>query len=132
MKTIKINRNPTLNFRTGEVKIFAGQKEIGVLNDYETSIDVSVEENEKIWAKLQFCSSNRLQIDKDIKEVYLTSFLSNSLFVIILGSVLIFTLLAIFTKFTFFGFFPIIVVLYPLYYITLGRSKYLKISTKDK
>lgn len=131
MKTVTIRRVPSLNFRTGKVKIFSGQKEIAIINDYEKEIKVDIDENKKIWAKLQFCSSNKIQINNNTEEVLLTSFLTDKSFIIILGAILLCTFISIFTELTFFGFFPIIILLYPLYYITIGRSKYLRMSLKN-
>lgn len=128
---IKIIRKPTLNLRNGTIKIYAGQQEVGVLEEYQQEVDIQANEGDTIWAKLQFCSSNKFKVDKGVDKVYLTSFLPNKGFVLILGSMLLFTIIALLTDYIFFGFFPFIVGLYPIYYITFGRNRYLKLSEKN-
>lgn len=131
MQTVKIKRVPTLNFRAGKVKIMSGQNEIAILNEYETEVKINVMEDDEVWAKIQFCSSNKIRIKKSTKEVYLTSFLKDRDFIIILGSTLICALIALLTRYTFFGLFPIIILLYPIYYITFGKSNYLKLTIRN-
>jgi hypothetical protein len=132
MKTIKIIRKPTLNLRNGTIKIYANQKEVGVLGDYQREVEVTANEGDTLWAKFQFCSSNKLHVDSTAEKVYLSSFLSNRAFVLVLSLILISTLIAIVTEYTFFGLFPFLISLYPIYYITIGKNKYLKLSDKEK
>lgn len=132
MKTIKIIRKPTLNLRNGTIKIYSNQKEVGVLGDYQQEVEVMANEGDTLCAKFQFCSSNMFQVDDKTEKVFLTSFLSNKAFVLILSLILLSTLVAIVTEYTFFGLFPFIICLYPFYYITIGKKKYLKLSDKEK
>jgi len=132
MKTIKVIRKPTLNLRSGTIKIYVNRKEVGVLEEYEKEVEIPANEGDSIWAKIQFCSSNKFQVNEKVGKVYLTSFMSNKVFILILGSILISTLIALTTEYTFFGLFPFIICLYPTYYITFGRNKYLRLSEKEK
>ena len=127
MQSLRVKRKPSLNFRTGKVHIFVGDKKVSSIDESMNAIEVMVKEGDYVCAKMQWCSSNKVEIKSDIKELTITSFLSNRSFLIILFAILATTLISLLTKYIHFGLFPILFALFPLYYITFGRKKYLKL-----
>ncbi len=127
MQSLIVKRKSSLNFRTGRVHIFIGDKRVSSIDDNTNAIQVMVKEGDYVWAKMQWCSSNKVEIKSGVKELTITTFLSNRSFLIILFATLATTLTSLLTTYVYFGLFPILLALFPLYYITFGRKKYLKL-----
>ncbi len=121
-----VNYKNSFNTRSGNIKVYVDNKAIATLETEETIIDVSP--GTEIYLKLQWCYSNKIKLSKETNKIFVNSFLNNQMFVLILSLCLIFTMLALLTKFTFFAYLPIIVTLYPMYYITFGYKRYLRLS----
>ena len=119
--------------RTGQLSVFIDNHKVAVL-DLDKGVKeiyLNADEGSTIWVSQHWCRSNKLKIGKDMQELVLTSFLSNKMFLLILFSTLFFTLIALLTEYIFFGLFPFLIALYPLYFITIGKNHYFRIYKAD-
>jgi hypothetical protein len=130
MKKVDVYKKKSLNLRSGEIKLYRDGEYIKSFNNTKTSI--KAKDAQQIHAAIQFCSSNKVKITENTTHIELTSFMTNRSFVIVLSLILAFTLIALLTDYKFLGLVPFIIILYPLYFITLGRNRYLKLIIKEK
>lgn len=124
---LEIKKIKSFNLKSSKIDIFIDGNHVATLLPHNDSINIDVEVGQVIQAKQQFCGSNKIFLNEEDKTLKLDSFLSNNIFITILVLVVLTTIVALFTKFKFFAIFPIIVLLYPLYFVLIARNKYLKL-----
>lgn len=135
MATIKIRRSSEYINKMRTIKILVDGKEIGSIADGETKEFTTPEGQHKIEAKIDWCGSPELSFNiKDTEIKYLTvSGYKNSTLIIsaaLILSVIHFVLFFGFNiNYTAFLFAPLLLMM--LYYVTLGRKKYLSLNENN-
>lgn len=139
MPKIKIERSSEWNNKLREIGIYINGNKAGIINDGETKeFEVDSGHNE-IYAKIDWCSSKKLIIntsEDNTTHIKLSGFkFGNKLLVIIIGFFALYYSLKYFVGLDL-GihviWFPLILFLYPTYYITLGRENYLILKVIQK
>ncbi len=135
MATIKIRRSSEYINKMRAIKILVDGKEIGSIADGETKEFTTAEGQHKIEAKIDWCGSPELSFNiKDTEIKYLTvGGYKNSTLIIsaaLILSVIHFVLFFGFNiNYTAFLFAPLLLMM--LYYVTLGRKKYLSLNENN-
>ncbi len=135
MATIKIRRSSEYINKMRAIKILVDGKEIGSIADGETKEFKTAEGQHKIEAKIDWCGSPELSFNiKDTEIKYLTvGGYKNSTLIIsaaLILSVIHFVLFFGFNiNYTAFLFAPLLLMM--LYYVTLGRKKYLSLNENN-
>ncbi|MBQ4821506.1 hypothetical protein [Aquimarina sp. MMG016] len=110
-------------------KIFINQRDYGTIKKEDKEYEIENGQHE-IYAKSAWCGSQKINVtitDDEITILTLSSFKNEGIvkvtFMLLAG-------LLIFTKNLIFGIIAGIVFLYPLYYLTIGKDKYLELVEK--
>ena len=136
MTKLIITRTSEWNNKAREFGIYLNDKKIGVIDDGEKK-EFEIEPGVyKVNGKIDWCKSPKIEFnikDNESKEIEISGFkYGNIIMPIGLGIVLFFFLIKLIFKIE--SNFLIILggigFLYPLYYITIGKNKYLSIREK--
>ncbi|WP_158977885.1 hypothetical protein [Cellulophaga sp. L1A9] len=119
-----------INNNSGIAKIHIDGQEVGIIKKETKEYEVATGSH-TVLAKAAWCGSQTLELNiSDDQELVLelNSFKYESIFkVVMFGLVLIFFL----TKSMVFLILAIIVLIYPMYYVTFGKDSYLELTQKD-
>ena len=138
MTKIIIERSSEWNNKARAIGIYIDGEKIGTIDDGET-IEYDVENGKsEIFAKIDWCSSPKIELninENETKTLKLTGFRYGSwILPIILGLLATYYLLTLIfdIKLIHMVWVPVIVLLYPTYFITFGKNRYLIITEKNK
>lgn len=135
MATIKIRRSSEYINKMRAIKILVDGKEIGSIADGETKEFTTAEGQHKIEAKIDWCGSPELSFnikDTEIKHLTVGGYKNSTLIIsaALILSVIHFVLFFGFNiNYTAFLFAPLLLMM--LYYVTLGRKKYLSLNENN-
>lgn len=134
MSKIRISRSSEWNNKAREIGIYIDGEKVGTINDGETQ-EYEIENGKhEIIGKIDWCRSQKIELnitENETKTLKLTGFRFGSwILPIILGLLATYFLISsIFDiKLIHMVWIPVIVLIYPTYYITIGRNKYLIMS----
>jgi hypothetical protein len=137
MAKIIIARKSEWNNKLREIGLYIDGAKVGTIRDGQTK-EFEVEGGEhEVYAKIDWCGSQKVHIktaEADRHTLSLGGFKYGSHMIpIILGLSVLYFLLVYYFKLPFLQVFwlPILIFLYPTYYLTLGRNQYLTLSKTD-
>jgi hypothetical protein len=118
-----------INNSSGNAKINVNGQEAGIIKKETKEFELEPG-NHKILAKAAWCGSQTLDVTlREDEEIYmeLNSFKYERIVKAVMFGLI---LLYFFTKIMFFLILAIIVLIYPMYYVTFGKDKYLELTVK--
>lgn len=137
MTKIRVERNSEWNNKARAIGIYINGEKAGTIDDGK-SIEYEVEPGKNdVYAKIDWCYSQKIElhlIENEIATLKLSGFKFGSwIFLIMLGLFAIYYVLKLIFDFQLIHivWVPVIALLYPTYFITFGRNRYL-ILTKNK
>ena len=138
MTKIRIERNSEWNNKARKIGIYIDGEKVGTINDGETQ-EYEVENGKhEIFAKIDWCRSPKIELnitEDETKAVKLTGFRYSSwISPIMLGLLATYYLLTLIfdIKLIHIVWVPMIVLIYPMYFITFGKNRYLIVTKKNK
>ena len=138
MTKIIIERQSEWNNKARKIDIYIDNKKVGIINDGDTQEYPIKPGTHEVFAKIDWCRSQKIEININqdhTKSLTLSGFKFGTwIMPIILGLMLLYYLLtyAFNINAPFLIGLPAIAFLYPLYYITLGKNKYLTLTEKKQ
>ncbi|EPR74530.1 hypothetical protein ADIWIN_0430 [Winogradskyella psychrotolerans RS-3] len=136
MTKIRIERNSEWNNKAREIGIYIDGEKAGTIDDGKTQ-EFEVESGKhEIYAKIDWCRSQKIELntaENDLATLKLTGFKYGTwLLPLMLGfSVMYYLLTYVFDiKLIHIVWIPVIVLLYPTYFITFGKNRYLILTQK--
>ena len=138
MHTIKIERNSEWINKARTIGIYMDGEIIGAINDGETKEFMVAYGKHEIYAKIDWCRSPKMEwiaTENETTSLKLSSFQYGTwLLPAILATMLLYYLgkYALNIDLSFLIWIIAIGVLYPLYFITFGKNKYLRLTTNHK
>ncbi len=137
MTKIIIERNSEWNNKAREIGIYIDGEKVGIIDDGGTQ-EYEVEYGKhEVYTKIDWCRSQKIEVntaENDITTLKLTGFKYGArILPIMLGFLATYYLLTYIFEIQLIHivWIPVIVILYPTYFITFGRNRYL-ILTKKK
>ena len=131
MPKIIIERSSEWNNRIRKIGIYVNGEKVGTINNGENK-EYEVESGKhEVYAKIDWCRSQKITVDtseKEIRNIRLAGFKYGSwILPIMLGCLFIYYLsyYVFDIKLIHIVWVPVIVLLYPTYYITFGKNQYL-------
>ena len=138
MAKIKIERNSEWNNRARAIGIYISDEKVGTINNGETQ-EYEVENGEhEIFAKIDWCRSPKIKLnlsENETKTIKLSGFKYGTwIYPTIMGMMLFYYLMkyALNIELNFLIWLCVIGFLYPIYFITIGKNKYLILSENGK
>ncbi|MGJ8761263.1 MAG: hypothetical protein ACSHXA_12010 [Polaribacter sp.] len=138
MTKIRIKRNSEWNNKARAIGIYIDGKKVGTINDGEAQEYEIDNGNHEIFAKIDWCRSPKMVLNINENEI-ITLILSGFKFgkfilPVILGIMLMYYLIkyALNFDFPFLIWFIAIGFIYPMYYITFGKNRYLILKEENK
>ena len=136
MTKIKIERNSEWNNKTREIGIYIDGEKVGTINDGETQ-DYAVENGKhEVYAKIDWCRSQKIELNVAENEttiLKLTGFKYGTWFLLIILGIMLFYSLgkyALNFDLNFLIWIMAIAFLYPIYFLTIGKNRYLTLNKK--
>ena len=136
MTKISIQRQSEWNNKARKISIYIDNKKVGVINDGDTQEYPTETGTHEVFAKIDWCRSQKKEISLNQDETKMLSLsgfkYSTWIMPILLGLLLIYYILTYAFKINapFLITLPAIAFLYPMYYITLGKNRYLTLTQK--
>jgi len=138
MTKIRVERNSEWNNKARKIGIYIDGEKAGTINNGETK-EYEVENGKhEIFAKIDWCRSSKIELninENEIKTFKLTGFKYGSrILPIMLGLLATYYLITLISdiKLIHIVWIPVIVILYPTYFITLGKNRYLILTKENK
>ncbi len=134
MSKLIIRRNSEWNNKGRSFWIYIDGEKVEKIADGQTRLFDLEPGKYEVYAKVDWCSSEKMDIEvleNQNTAIGLSGFkYGNIVLASIFGTVLIYLLISLFLKmdFNFLLIFAVIAFLYPVYYITLGKNKYISIA----
>ena len=138
MTKIRIERNSEWNNKAREIGIYIDGEKVGTINDGETQDYVVENGKHEIYAKIDWCRSQKIELNVAENEtaiLKLTGFKYGTwILPIIFGIMLLYFLgkYALNFDLNFLIWIMAITFLYPMYYITFGKNRYLILTERNK
>jgi len=133
MATIRLKRTSEYNNRMRDYKIFIDGQQVGIIANGEAKDFPTTVGQHNVTAKIDWCSSPDVSIDikdNETKELRVSGFKNGNWFMPLAGGIIALHFILKMTlniEYTIFLVIPVFVIL--VYYLTIGRKKYL---TLDK
>ncbi|MBP1841743.1 hypothetical protein [Formosa algae] len=137
MRKIRVERNSEWNNKARAIGIYIDGEKVGTINDGETQEYELENGKHEIFAKIDWCSSPKIELNiaqNESKTIKLSGFkYSKWIFPALLGIMLFYYLgnYALNIDLNFLIWIFGIGFLYPLYYITFGKNRYLIFTEKE-
>ena len=138
MARIIIERSSEWNNRVRKIGIYIDGEKVGTINNGEKKeYEVEFGKHE-VYAKIDWCYSQKIELninENETTELKLTGFkYGSSILPIMLGFLATYYLLTLIfdIKLIHIVWVPVIVLLYPTYFITFGKNRYLILTEKNK
>ncbi|WP_281847631.1 hypothetical protein [Olleya namhaensis] len=134
MTKISIQRHSEWNNKAREIGIYIDNKKVGVINDGDTQEYPTESGTHEVFAKIDWCRSQKIEINlnqDETKMLTLSGFKYGTwIMPILLGLLLLYYILTYVLNINapFLMGLPAIAFLYPMYYITLGKNRYLTLT----
>ena len=129
MATIRLKRTSEYNNRMGDIKIFIDGQQVGTIANGETKDFPSTVGQHNLTAKIDWCSSPDISIElkeNQTKNLKVGGFKNGQLLLPIgLGLIVLHFILSKFADFDYTIFLVAPLFLLVVYYLTIGRKKYL-------
>ncbi len=130
MARIIIKRSSEWNNKAREIGIYINGKKRGTIDDGEVKEYEIEQGSHEVFAKIDWCYSPKIKVKVDenqTKILKLSGFKygTKMVWVMVLLPLIYFVLLQFNIDAKFFPFIMLIAILYPIYYITFGRKRYL-------
>jgi len=136
MRKIRVERNSEWNNKARAIGIYIDREKVGTINDGETQ-EYEVENGKhEIFAKIDWCRSQKIELniaENETKTIKLSGFkYSKWILPALLGIMLFYYLgkYALNIDLNFLIWIMAIGFLYPIYYITFGKNRYLILTEK--
>ncbi|MFC7445284.1 hypothetical protein C7H62_0513 [Mesoflavibacter sp. HG96] len=136
MTKIRIERNSEWNNKARAIEIYINGEKVGTINDGETQ-EYEVENGEhEIFAKIDWCRSPKIKLnltENETKTLKLSGFKYGKwILPTLLGIMLLYYLgkYALNTDLNFLIWIVVIGFLYPFYFLTFGKNRYLILTEK--
>ncbi|GAA0739255.1 hypothetical protein [Gaetbulibacter jejuensis] len=136
MNKLKIFRKKELNNKNRSFKVFFNDQYIGKLEDGVEYKDFEVDSfHGKLKISVDWCSSNTQKVEfkkgqDNVKVFETSSSIPNYAFLIIIFGCILSTVLYFIFKQSIFAITPLVLILYPLWMITFGRKRYLRLTLR--
>ena len=131
MAKIIVRRNSEMNNRFREIGLYIDGEKVGTINDGETREYEVSDANHEVYARIDWCGSQKLKLDTtkgELTTLNLSGFkFGKWLMPILLSLLALVIVLSYFFNVPLIYIFwiPALTILYPMYYITVGRNRYL-------
>ncbi|PID27050.1 MAG: hypothetical protein CR982_06990 [Candidatus Cloacimonadota bacterium] len=110
-------------------KVYIDEKALGEIKKETKEYELEKGKHE-VYAKSAWCGSKKIKVDLEDDEVVTLNLNSFKYEDLIKGVFMLFVMLFMFTKVILFLAVAGVILLYPLYYITIGSSRYLDLELK--
>jgi len=137
MAKIRIERNSEWNNKARAIGIYIDGKKVGTINDGETQEYQVDNGKHEIFMKIDWCRSPKINLDiteNETKILKLSGFKYGAwIYSILFGIILIYFIgkYALNINLNFLIWIMVIGFLYPIYFITIGKNRYLILTEKD-
>ena len=137
MATIVVRRKSELNNKLREIGLYIDGEKVGTIMDGETREYEVIDGEHEVFAKIDWCGSPKVKLDTadgKLTTLNLSGFKFGKLLIPILLVLLVLTLLLIHVfdvPFLYIFWLPALTILYPTYYITIGKDQYLRLNKAD-
>tara|TARA_B110000967_G_C18373659_1_gene311782 strand:+ start:73 stop:510 length:438 start_codon:yes stop_codon:yes gene_type:complete len=138
MTKIIIKRNSEWNNKARLIGIYIDGEKVGTINDGETQEYEVGNGKHEIFAKIDWCRSPKIELnieESELKTLKLSGFKYGTwILPTLLGIMLVYYLgkYALNFEMNFLIWFIAIGFLYPIYYITFGKNRYLKLTDENR